>query len=149
MPDGGDLEKRCSNIELPEGGIHVSDEIAAGKYVQTAVRDTGVGMLQEVLEHAFEPFYTTKEFGESSGLGLSMVCGFALQSGGGAVIDSEPIPASMWPDRASITGRISMPNTIGKKSPTRCSWQMWRPILTISNAVLPRQWVNSVTGPRI
>jgi PAS domain S-box-containing protein len=90
MATGGVLEIVCSNVELHEGDHRVSDEVAAGDYVQITVRDTGTGMSEEVLEHVFEPFYTTKDVGEGSGLGLSMVYGFARQSGGDAVIESEP-----------------------------------------------------------
>jgi len=90
MPDGGILEIECSNIELREGGMRFSDDVAAGDYVQISVRDTGTGMPKDVLEHVFEPFYTTKEVGEGTGLGLSMVYGFARQSGGDAVIESVP-----------------------------------------------------------
>ncbi|NQV20378.1 MAG: PAS domain S-box protein, partial [Rhodospirillales bacterium] len=90
MPEGGILEITCSNIELQEGDRRVSDEIAAGDYVQITVRDTGTGIPKDVLEHVFEPFYTTKDVGEGSGLGLSMVYGFARQSGGDAVIESVP-----------------------------------------------------------
>ena len=90
MPEGGLLTISCTNIELQSGDIRASDEITAGEYVQITVRDTGAGMSDEVLEHAFEPFYTTKDIGAGSGLGLSMVYGFARQSGGDAVIDSEP-----------------------------------------------------------
>jgi CheY-like chemotaxis protein len=90
MPNGGILEIKCENIELPSSGMHVSDEVAAGDYVQIAVRDTGSGMAAGVLEHAFEPFYTTKDVGQGSGLGLSMVYGFARQSGGDATIENEP-----------------------------------------------------------
>jgi PAS domain S-box-containing protein len=90
MPDGGVLEIRCENTQLPCDSLPASDEVAAGDYVQIAVRDTGAGMPEEVREHAFEPFYTTKDVGEGSGLGLSMVYGFARQSGGNAIIESEP-----------------------------------------------------------
>jgi PAS domain S-box-containing protein len=85
MPEGGTLEISCENVQL-----HDNDKVAAGDYVQIAVRDSGSGMPEDVLEHAFEPFYTTKDVGEGSGLGLSMVYGFARQSGGDATIESKP-----------------------------------------------------------
>ena len=90
MPAGGTLEIECSNIELRTGDMRLGDEFKAGSYVQITVRDTGVGMSEATLEHAFEPFYTTKGVGEGSGLGLSMVYGFAKQSGGDVVIRSDP-----------------------------------------------------------
>jgi PAS domain S-box-containing protein len=89
MPNGGVLEIWCSNIELQEGDMRVGGEVAAGDYVQIAVRDTGIGMTEDTIERAFEPFYTTKDVGAGTGLGLSMVYGFALQSGGDAVIESD------------------------------------------------------------
>jgi PAS domain S-box-containing protein len=64
-------------------------EIAAGDYVMISIIDDGVGMSEQVLAQAFEPFFTTKEFGRSSGLGLSMVYGFAKQSNGHIAIESE------------------------------------------------------------
>lgn len=90
MPKGGILEIWCSNIELQKDDSRVGDDVVAGEYVQISVRHTGTGMTKETVEHAFEPFYTTKDVGEGSGLGLSMVYGFAQQSGGDAVIESEP-----------------------------------------------------------
>jgi len=67
MPEGGVLQISCENVQVPGSGIRLSDEIAAGDYVQISVSDTGVGMPAEVREHAFEPFYTTKDVGEGSG----------------------------------------------------------------------------------
>ncbi|HVV33380.1 MAG TPA: ATP-binding protein [Vitreimonas sp.] len=60
-----------------------------GEYVRIAVRDTGAGMSEEVMKRAIEPFFTTKGPGKGSGLGLSMVFGFARQSGGDLIIESE------------------------------------------------------------
>ncbi|TDI64089.1 MAG: response regulator [Alphaproteobacteria bacterium] len=89
MPGGGKLAVACANTHLDGDGPGENFEIAAGDYVVLAVADTGTGMTDEVLNHAFEPFYTTKEVGQGSGLGLSMVYGFAKQSGGHVTIDSE------------------------------------------------------------
>jgi signal transduction histidine kinase/CheY-like chemotaxis protein len=61
-----------------------------GDFVRLSIADTGVGMSAEVIERAFEPFYTTKDIGKGSGLGLAQVHGFAAQSGGGVRIDSAP-----------------------------------------------------------
>lgn len=66
-----------------------SQDMKPGGYIRIAVSDNGAGMNDEVIEKAFEPFFTTKGIGEGSGLGLSMVYGFANQSGGSAIIESE------------------------------------------------------------
>jgi PAS domain S-box-containing protein len=89
MPEGGTLTIETANARL-EGDTEAADAVAAGDYVMVAVSDTGVGMTEEVRARAFEPFYTTKEPGRGSGLGLSQVYGFARQSGGHAVLLSEP-----------------------------------------------------------
>jgi signal transduction histidine kinase len=78
------LETANATVGLPENG----HEPPAGEYVVVSVTDTGTGMTKEVLAKAFEPFYTTKEIGKGSGLGLSQVLGFAKQSGGGMRIES-------------------------------------------------------------
>jgi signal transduction histidine kinase/ActR/RegA family two-component response regulator len=86
MPFGGtlriDVEKRCAGTRASRL------DLAGGDYVSVSVSDTGTGMNPETLERAFEPFFTTKEAGRGSGLGLSIVHGFAAQSGGAVQIAS-------------------------------------------------------------
>ncbi|KAE9626467.1 FIST N-terminal domain-containing protein [Parasedimentitalea maritima] len=89
MPGGGKLTIECENIKLEADHMSETPEVPVGEYVMIAVADTGIGMSPDVIERAFEPFYTTKGVGEGSGLGLSMVYGFAKQSGGHASIFSE------------------------------------------------------------
>jgi signal transduction histidine kinase len=86
MPNGGRITVRTENV----GADAIPEQLAAGDYVMIAVTDAGVGMPPEVLAHAIEPFFTTKEVGKGSGLGLSMVHGVATQSGGGMTIESQP-----------------------------------------------------------
>src|SRR5437763_9752642 len=88
MPKGGGyfLDTANSTIGATDRGL----DLTLGDYVVLTVRDTGEGMPREVLAHVFEPFFTTKEIGKGSGLGLSMVHGFARQSGGTIRIESEP-----------------------------------------------------------
>lgn len=82
MPDGGQLTIETSNITLTHDSIAEKVQATPGDYVCIQIQDTGIGMSADVLEHAFEPFYTTKPQGQGTGLGLSMVYGFARQSDG-------------------------------------------------------------------
>jgi PAS domain S-box-containing protein len=84
MPAGGRLTIRTANV----GRSHAPPDLRAGDYVLISVADSGEGMTEEVLGKAVEPFFTTKEIGKGSGLGLSTVHGVATQSGGGLHIDS-------------------------------------------------------------
>ncbi|MFL5268139.1 MAG: ATP-binding protein [Stellaceae bacterium] len=86
MPEGGRLTIRTANVSRGE----TPADLTPGNYVMISVSDTGLGMSEEVLRKAAEPFFTTKEVGKGSGLGLSMVHGVATQSGGGLHIDSRP-----------------------------------------------------------
>ena len=88
MPDGGRITIETANRWLDERGAR-DRELQPGQYVSICVTDTGTGMKPEVIERAFDPFFTTKPVGQGTGLGLSMIYGFARQSGGGVRIYSE------------------------------------------------------------
>jgi signal transduction histidine kinase/CheY-like chemotaxis protein len=88
MIHGGELAIQARNIAVSEGGAE-HPEIQTGSYVVISVRDTGIGISDEIRSKVFDPFFTTKEIGAGTGLGLSMVYGFAKQSGGHVAIDSE------------------------------------------------------------
>jgi PAS domain S-box-containing protein len=89
MLDGGQLTIETSNVEIGEDIASAEDNWKAGSYVCLTIKDTGLGMPPEVIDRGYEPFFTTKEMGRGSGLGLSIVYGFVKQSGGHIEIDSK------------------------------------------------------------
>ncbi len=89
MPTGGRLTIATDSLTIRKSGSGNRANLTPGRYITLSVSDTGTGMSPDVIEHALEPFFTTKEVGEGSGLGLSMVYGFVRQSGGDLEIRSE------------------------------------------------------------
>lgn len=119
MSQGGKLTIETKNVELEEGAQSRRAIVPAGKYVVLSVTDNGCGMDEEAQSRIFEPFYTTKELGKGSGLGLATVYGIVKQSGGfiwvyselsqGTTIrvylprvDSSPTPLSLGNARTEI-----------------------------------------------
>ncbi len=106
MPDGGRLTIETANAWIDDAGARERD-VPIGQYVAISVTDTGIGMPPDVVARAFDPFFTTKPIGMGTGLGLSMIYGFARQSGGQARIYSEA--------GEGTTVRIYLPRHFGKE----------------------------------
>ena len=88
MPDGGRITIETANKWIDDAGSRRHD-LPPGQYLSVCVTDTGTGMSPDLMAKVFEPFFTTKPLGEGTGLGLSMVYGFARQSGGQVRLYSE------------------------------------------------------------
>ncbi len=90
MPDGGRLIIETYNYTLLPASEEMHPQLSEGDYVVISIRDTGIGMSEEVRRKIFTPFFTTKEMGKGSGLGLTMVYGFIRQCGGDIQVISQP-----------------------------------------------------------
>ena len=106
MPDGGRLTIETANAWIDDAGARTRD-MPPGQYVAICVTDTGAGMPPDVVARAFDPFFTTKPIGMGTGLGLSMIYGFARQSGGQVRIYSEV--------GEGTTVKIYLPRHFGKE----------------------------------
>ncbi|WP_160012401.1 PAS domain-containing sensor histidine kinase [Rhizobium sp. 18055] len=89
MPKGGSLTTEVSRVRLDADYAKMYPEVRSGHFILISMTDTGCGMTEEVKKRAIEPFFTTKDVGSGTGLGLSMVYGFVKQSGGHLQIYSE------------------------------------------------------------
>ena len=89
MPNGGTLSISTANVVIDPVAAAAFHDVKPGDYVAITVRDTGIGMSKATRERAIEPFFTTKDVGNGSGLGLSQVYGFVRQSDGQISIDSQ------------------------------------------------------------
>ena len=152
MPDGGRITIETANKWLDDTAARERD-LEPGQYVSICVTDTGTGMTPEVISRAFDPFFTTKPLGEGTGLGLSMIYGFARQSGGHVRIYSEigtgttmciylprhfmedegiddaspPLSCPRWPPTRRRNGAVSW-------------WSMMNPLCASSSSRLRRNW---------
>jgi len=88
MPQGGALTIRAANASLDEEQVRDLPDLNPGPYVELCVTDTGCGMDEETLSHVFEPFYTTKDVGKGTGLGLASVYGIVKQHKGHIAVES-------------------------------------------------------------
>jgi len=104
MPEGGRLGIQAANIDLDARALRDMD-LPPGQYMTISVTDTGTGMSPEVAAKAFDPFFTTKPLGQGTGLGLSMIYGFAKQSGGQVRIHSQ--------EGVGTTMRLYLPRHLG------------------------------------
>jgi signal transduction histidine kinase len=116
MPSGGELLIKARVFD----GAPQQEMLAPGAYILLSVADTGVGMDEETLKRASDPFFTTKPVGKGSGLGLSMVQGLTLQSGGAMQITSRPdkgTQVSLWlpvaPLQVAAEGATAAPDLVG------------------------------------
>ncbi len=89
MPQGGKLLIETSNVEVGDSQARKLGEIGSGSYVRLAVTDDGIGISSENLEHIFEPFYTTKDIGKGTGLGLATVYGIVKQNNAAIYVQSK------------------------------------------------------------
>ena len=143
MPDGGRILLETSNADLDSAYADEHVTVKPGKYVMLAVSDTGVGMSQQTIAHIFEPFYTTKESGSGTGLGLSTVYGIVKQSGGYIWVYSEPGKGSTF---KVYLPRVEDVVEASEVAPaiTQDSLRGWETILLVEDEEAVRELIHTV-----
>jgi two-component system cell cycle sensor histidine kinase/response regulator CckA len=126
MPKGGTLTVRTSNVSAREPTRRGAEIVPPGNYVLIEVNDTGIGIPPENLERIFEPFFSTKEVGAGTGLGLATVYGIVKQTGGFIAVDSRVNEGSTFAiylprhgEEPDGVARAKMPSGLGEEEAVR------------------------------
>ena len=151
MPDGGRLTIETGQPLAGRRAAARERDLPPGQYVSLCVSDTGTGMTPEVIARAFDPFFTTKPIGQGTGLGLSMIYGFARQSGGQVRIYSEVGQGTMvclyLPRHhgEAATPRTPTPSWPRRRAPSRARRCWWSTTSRPCACWSPRCWRISAT----
>jgi two-component system cell cycle sensor histidine kinase/response regulator CckA len=114
MPGGGSISVSTENVEVDDVKALKSADAEPGRFVCLVVRDSGKGMDGQTVGHIFEPFYTTKEMGRGTGLGLSVVHGIVKQHGGWIDVESTPGEGSIFAVYLPMSSSLERPQPTKK-----------------------------------
>ena len=131
MPEGGILEIRTENVTVEEKTARNGVALVPGRYVLLRLSDTGHGMSQETLAHIFEPFYSTKEAGKGTGLGLAVVHGIVANHGGHIFCASEPARGTTFSIYFPALNEPSLEAPVSVRTPTEETVRAGKEILLV------------------